>query len=116
MYIQVIAAVQEYEGMTTEGGIVGEYEAEQKAKGLTGEMGALNLLTRCLIKLVREEEAATHVEWYLSLYAGDADHPSLKGIRERIEKARRRKARQTMKRPVNFSAPVGRGRMHRCRR
>jgi hypothetical protein len=88
MYLSAIKAIDEYESIVDERGLVGQLLREEKEEiGRRGEIEALDRLTMCLIKLNRPEEAAAHAKSYFALYRLDLERAAARRIAKRIEEA-----------------------------
>lgn len=87
-YIDAIAAIQSYQSIKYEGGLVGRLmDEEAEETGPVGEIEALDRLSMCLIKLGKVGEAAERVDTYFNEYRGDLMRAATKRIKKRIAKA-----------------------------
>lgn len=88
MYVQAIEAIMEYASIQDDTGLIARLEQEENDElGLRGEVGALDRLTICLIKLNRPQEGAKRVEDYFMTYRRDRQTSTAKRICARIAKA-----------------------------
>ncbi len=88
MYKQAISAVNEYEKINYETGLVAQLRKEEKDElGASGEIEALDRLTMCLIKLNRVEDAKICVQDYFLKFPADIKRSKSAAIIKRVEKA-----------------------------
>ena len=72
LYVQAIEAIRTYAFISYEKGLVGRLLDEETAEvGSSGEIGALDRLTLCLIKLGKPKEAVQRSDQYFALYRRD---------------------------------------------
>jgi hypothetical protein len=88
---KAIAAIDAYETIDYEGGIIGQLLREDREEfGRQGEWEAIDRLTLCLAQLGRGEEAMAAIVEYYAKYARDKNLACYKAIMKRAEKARGR--------------------------
>lgn len=87
LYLNAISAIDQYIDIEYETGVVGQLLREEKAEtGRWGELGAIDRISLCLVKLGRADEAATHVENYFKRFPADYRLASSERIFTRISK------------------------------
>jgi hypothetical protein len=87
-YYQAIASIASYATLKTEDGLIGRLlDEERQEVGFSGELEALDRLTRCLSRLGRGTEAKDATERYFAEYKADQNLRLAEAIKKRVTKA-----------------------------